>query len=181
MDKRDILKKYFPKIEDFHDIQEPTIDALIDSEKVLCLMPTGGGKSLIYQVAGLLLGKTTLVISPLVALMSQQCKQLTRLGIQSVNLTGMGSSGRDNLIRLSIAVHKPSAKQGCEQGCDRTDHRKRYAHQRIGGCDRVNTGLGSGYQKTGTGSMRRTFTTKLDTRGNHTTGAQRQWLSDRLL
>lgn len=89
MDKRDILKKYFPKIEDFHDVQEPTIDALIDGEKVLCLMPTGGGKSLIYQVAGLSLGKATLVISPLVALMSQQCKQLTGLGLQSVNFAGM--------------------------------------------------------------------------------------------
>lgn len=89
MDKKDILKKYFPKIEDFHDVQEPTIDSLIDGEKVLCLMPTGGGKSLIYQVAGLAIGKATLVISPLVALMSQQCKQLISLGIQSVNFAGM--------------------------------------------------------------------------------------------
>ncbi len=89
MDKKAILKKYFPKIEAFHDVQEPTIDALIDGEKVLCLMPTGGGKSLIYQVAGLSLGKATLVISPLVALMSQQCKQLTGLGLQSVNFAGM--------------------------------------------------------------------------------------------
>lgn len=89
MDKRDILKEYFPKIDDFHDVQEPTIDALINGNKVLCLMPTGGGKSLIYQVAGLSIGKTTLVISPLVALMSQQCKQLTGLGLQSVNFAGM--------------------------------------------------------------------------------------------
>ena len=86
---KEILKKYFPKIEAFHDVQEPTIDALIDGEKVLCLMPTGGGKSLIYQVAGLSLEKATLVISPLVALMSQQCKQLTGLGLQSVNFAGM--------------------------------------------------------------------------------------------
>ena len=89
MNKKDILQKYFPKIKDFHDVQEPTIDALISGEKVLCLMPTGGGKSLIYQVAGLSLGKATLVISPLVALMSQQCKQLTGLGIQCVNFAGM--------------------------------------------------------------------------------------------
>lgn len=89
MDKREILKKYFQKIENFHDVQEPTIDALIEGEKVLCLMPTGGGKSLIYQIAGLALGKATIVISPLVALMRQQCKQLIELGIQSVNFTGM--------------------------------------------------------------------------------------------
>lgn len=89
MDKKEILQKYFPKIQEFHDVQEPTIDALLAGEKVLCLMPTGGGKSLIYQVAGLALGKATLVISPLVALMSQQCKQLTALGLPSVNFSGM--------------------------------------------------------------------------------------------
>lgn len=89
MNKREVIKQYFPKIQDFHDVQEPTIDALIAGEKVLCLMPTGGGKSLIYQVAGLCIGKTTLVISPLVALMSQQCKQMTSLGLQSVNFSGM--------------------------------------------------------------------------------------------
>ncbi len=89
MDKRDLLKKYFPNVTDFRDIQEPTIDALAAGEKVLCLMPTGGGKSLIYQIAGLMTEKATLVISPLVALMSQQCKQMTALGLQSVNFSGM--------------------------------------------------------------------------------------------
>ncbi|WP_022765377.1 RecQ family ATP-dependent DNA helicase [Butyrivibrio sp. XPD2006] len=89
MSKEELLKKYFPKVKDFRDIQEPTIDALIDGEKVLCLMPTGGGKSLIYQIAGLEIGKATLVISPLVALMSQQCKQLTAQGLLSINFSGM--------------------------------------------------------------------------------------------
>ena len=89
MDKQELLKKYFPKVECFRDIQEPTIDALISGEKVLCLMPTGGGKSLIYQIAGLAIGKATLVISPLVALMSQQSKQMTSIGLSSVNFAGM--------------------------------------------------------------------------------------------
>ena len=89
MNKNELLKKYFPKVDGFRDVQEPAIDALINGEKVLCLMPTGGGKSLIYQIAGLSLGKSTLIISPLVALMSQQCKQMTGLGLQSVNFAGM--------------------------------------------------------------------------------------------
>lgn len=89
MDKKELLKKYFPKVECFRDVQEPTIDALIAGEKVLCLMPTGGGKSLIYQIAGLAIGKATLVISPLVALMSQQSKQMTSIGLSSVNFAGM--------------------------------------------------------------------------------------------
>ena len=84
-----MLKKYFPGIPDFREVQEPTIDALIAGNNVLCLMPTGGGKSLIYQIAGLALEKTTLVVSPLVALMSQQCEQLAGKGIPAINFSGM--------------------------------------------------------------------------------------------
>ena len=89
MNKSEVLKKYFTKIEDFHDVQEQAVDAIIEGERLLCLMPTGGGKSLIYQVAGLALEKTTLIISPLVALMNQQCIQLNKLGGSSVNFSGM--------------------------------------------------------------------------------------------
>lgn len=89
MDKKELLKKYYPGIPDFREVQEPTIDALIGGENVLCLMPTGGGKSLIYQIAGLALEKTTVVISPLVALMSQQCAQLVDKGITAVHFSGM--------------------------------------------------------------------------------------------
>lgn len=89
MDKRELLKKYFPGIRDFREVQEPTIDALIGGENVLCLMPTGGGKSLIYQIAGLAIEKTTLVISPLVALMNQQCEQLAGKGISAINFSGL--------------------------------------------------------------------------------------------
>lgn len=89
MDKNELLKKYFPGIPDFRDVQEHTIDALISGENVLCLMPTGGGKSLIYQIAGMALGKSTLVISPLVALMNQQSDQLIGKGIRAINFPGM--------------------------------------------------------------------------------------------
>ena len=89
MDKYDLLKKYFPAVKEFRGVQEQAIDALCEGEKVLCLMPTGGGKSLIYQIAGLLTEKATIIVSPLVALMSQQCKQMTSLGLQSVNFSGM--------------------------------------------------------------------------------------------
>lgn len=98
MDKYEALKKYFPKVEDFRGVQKPTIDSLIAGENVLCLMPTGGGKSLIYQISGLCLEKTTIVISPLVALMSQQCLQLTRQGIPAVNFSGMDYSKQSKTI-----------------------------------------------------------------------------------
>jgi len=89
MDKYELLHKYFPKVKDFRDVQEETIDSVINGDNVLCLMLTGGGKSLIYQIAGLALEKTTIIISPLVALMSQQCRQMTALGLSSVNFSGM--------------------------------------------------------------------------------------------
>lgn len=89
MDKRELLKKYFPNVKDFRGVQEPAIDAIAEGNKVLCLMPTGGGKSLIYQIAGLSTGKATLVISPLVALMSQQNRQMISLGLSSVCFAGM--------------------------------------------------------------------------------------------
>lgn len=98
MDKRELLRKYFPGISDFREVQEPTIDALLSGENVLCLMPTGSGKSLIYQIAGMAIEKTTVVISPLVALMSQQCTQLTGKGITAVNFSGLDYRKQFQLI-----------------------------------------------------------------------------------
>lgn len=98
MDKKELLRKYFPDISDFRKVQEPTIDALLNGENVLCLMPTGGGKSLIYQIAGMAMEKTTVVISPLVALMSQQCKQLAEKGIAAVHFSGLDYRKQFQLI-----------------------------------------------------------------------------------
>lgn len=86
MKKDEVLKEYFGH-NSFQDIQEIAIDELLNNEKVLCLMPTGGGKSLIYQVAGICMGKTTLIISPLIALMNQQHQQMQDLGFSSVNFS----------------------------------------------------------------------------------------------
>lgn len=86
--KQDILQKYFPHILAFRDRQEEAIDNVLAGRNTLCLMPTGGGKSLVYQVAGLLSGKVTLVISPLIALMEQQSDRLQKQGIESICLSG---------------------------------------------------------------------------------------------
>ena len=76
----EILKKHFGH-DTFKDIQENVINNLLAGNNSLCLMPTGGGKSIIYQVTGLQSGKTTIVISPLLALMKQQHKRLVEQGI----------------------------------------------------------------------------------------------------
>jgi ATP-dependent DNA helicase RecQ len=64
------LARYFPELPDFREGQTQAIDRVVAGRNAICLMPTGGGKSLVYQVAGIRRGGTTLVISPLVALMS---------------------------------------------------------------------------------------------------------------
>lgn len=89
MNKFEALHTLRPDITDFRSVQEPAIDALLSGERVLCLMPTGEGKSLIYQVAGIALGKCTLIVSPLVALMRQQSKELVGRGATSVCLSGL--------------------------------------------------------------------------------------------
>ena len=98
MDKYDVLRKVFRK-ENFRDIQEQAIDAITEGERVLCLMSTGSGKSLIYQIASVLSGKTTIIISPLVALMMQQCDDMQRLNISAVNFSGMDSIEQFEVIR----------------------------------------------------------------------------------
>lgn len=84
MTNKEILKKHFG-FDSFKDIQEEVITNLLADKNSLCLMPTGGGKSIIYQVAGIQTKKTTIVISPLLALMKQQGKRLEKEGIKTLS------------------------------------------------------------------------------------------------
>lgn len=74
------LNAYFG-FDTFRAGQEEAIQSLIDKNHTLAIMPTGAGKSLIYQFAALQLGGLTLVISPLIALMKDQVDALNRRGI----------------------------------------------------------------------------------------------------
>ncbi len=70
----------------FRAHQEPVCRALVTGQSVLLVMPTGAGKSICYQVPGLALGGTTLVISPLIALMEDQVASLRARGLSAAAL-----------------------------------------------------------------------------------------------
>ncbi|GAB2772497.1 RecQ family ATP-dependent DNA helicase [Salinimicrobium soli] len=83
----EILKKYWG-FSSFRPLQKEVINEIIAGRDVLALMPTGGGKSLCYQVPGLMKEGICMVISPLVALMEDQVKALQEKGIKAMALTG---------------------------------------------------------------------------------------------
>ena len=72
--------------ETFREGQEPVIRALLEGRSALAIFPTGGGKSLCYQVPALLLDGLTLVVSPLIALMKDQVDALNAKGIAAARL-----------------------------------------------------------------------------------------------
>jgi ATP-dependent DNA helicase RecQ len=67
----------------FRPGQREVIDTVLSRQDCLCIMPTGGGKSLCYQLPAVAMGGTTLVISPLIALMKDQVDALARLGLRA--------------------------------------------------------------------------------------------------
>src|SRR3954471_15416212 len=80
-----ILQNQF-RLPGFRPGQEVVISALLDGRSALAVFPTGGGKSLCYQLPALLLDGLTLVVSPLIALMKDQIDALTRLGVAAARL-----------------------------------------------------------------------------------------------
>lgn len=81
-----VLKKHWG-YDTFRPLQEDIILSVLEKKDTLALLPTGGGKSLCFQVPGLVLGGTTLVISPLVALMSDQVQNLRSRGVSALAIT----------------------------------------------------------------------------------------------
>ncbi len=77
-----ILQQYW-KHSAFRPLQEEIIHSVISGTDTLALLPTGGGKSVCYQIPGILRGGTSLVISPLIALMKDQVDALNQKGISA--------------------------------------------------------------------------------------------------
>lgn len=77
---------YYFGYDTFRPGQKEIITKVMDHRNVLGVLPTGGGKSICYQVPGLMLGGTTIVISPLISLMKDQVDQLKAMGIRAAYL-----------------------------------------------------------------------------------------------
>ena len=83
MNIHEVLKKYWG-FDDFRPIQEDIINAVLNNKDTLALLPTGGGKSVYFQVPALAMNGICLVISPLIALMKDQVENLTKKGIPAL-------------------------------------------------------------------------------------------------
>ena len=92
---RDILKQYFG-FDNFRGVQEPIIESIGSGRDTLGLMPTGGGKSITFQVPALAQDGVCIVVTPLIALMKDQVAKLKAKGIRACAIySGMG---RDAII-----------------------------------------------------------------------------------
>ncbi len=106
--KLKILRKYWG-FKEFRESQGEIIENVLQKKDVLALLPTGGGKSLCYQLPAIILEGTCLVISPLIALMEDQVNQLQKKGIEATYLNSSHSYRDidrilDNVIYGSIKI-----------------------------------------------------------------------------
>jgi ATP-dependent DNA helicase RecQ len=82
----------------FRPLQERIVGSLVGGQDVCVVMPTGGGKSLCYQLPALALGKTAIVVSPLIALMQDQAAQLAQMGIPAAVLNSTMPGNEQSVI-----------------------------------------------------------------------------------
>ena len=104
MDKAyEILKKYFGYTT-FKEGQEPIIKSVLAGHDTLGIMPTGGGKSICYQIPALIFEGITLVVSPLISLMQDQVDSLNTLGVSSVYINSSLTAKEMHTIYMEIAT-----------------------------------------------------------------------------
>ncbi|MBN8193073.1 DNA helicase RecQ [Bacillus sp. NTK074B] len=104
---KQVLKQYFG-YDEFRNGQERIIQYILDGKNTVGIMPTGGGKSLCYQIPALMLDGVTLVISPLISLMKDQVDSLIHQGIPAtyINSTLSTSEVENRMEEISLGEYK---------------------------------------------------------------------------
>ena len=98
-----ILKHYWNH-DNFRPMQEEIINSVLSGRDTLALLPTGGGKSICFQVPALAVEGVCLVVSPLIALMKDQVENLQARGIEAVSVVS-GMSKREIDIALDSCIY----------------------------------------------------------------------------
>ena len=99
---RRLLHGYYG-FQDFRPLQRRVVQSVLAGRDVLAVLPTGGGKSICFQVPGLVLGGLTVVISPLLALMQDQIAALQSRGIAADTLNSLKSPSDQEAILARVA------------------------------------------------------------------------------
>lgn len=93
-------------LESFRPGQREVIEAIVSGENCMCIMPTGGGKSLCFQLPSLIRNGLTIVVSPLIALMKDQVDRLGQLGIPAALINSTLSAGEQQTTLQDVAAGK---------------------------------------------------------------------------
>ena len=102
MDINELLRRHFG-YDSFRDQQEAIIRHTLAGGDSLVLMPTGGGKSICYQIPALAMAGTAIVVSPLISLMKDQVETLRSNGIEAEALNSNNDQTQDTIIRRKCA------------------------------------------------------------------------------
>ena len=102
MNAQETLKEYWG-YDSFRPKQEEIVSAALEGRDVLAILPTGGGKSVCFQVPGMMKDGIAIVVTPLIALMKDQVQNLTDRGIRALCINaGMGRREVDNALNNAL-------------------------------------------------------------------------------
>lgn len=108
-DLRKALKDVF-KIDKLRELQLPTMNAIMSNVDVILIMPTGGGKSLCYQLPAVISKGITIVVSPLISLMEDQLHGLQKHNVKAGMLSAKGSKENVKVIMNALVDKKSDLK-----------------------------------------------------------------------
>src|SRR3954466_12892931 len=101
LDLREHLQNLFG-LDEFRPAQRGVIESVLEGRDVLCVMPTGAGKSLCYQLPAAVGGGLTIVVSPLISLMEDQVQQLRDEGLSAALLNSALSPAEQRTVLAQL-------------------------------------------------------------------------------